>query len=279
MFVRRIALTAAFGLLPLTSFAIFGNPSSVTVAFNYVGEIGSVDGGGAFSFGASAVAIDPHWILTARHVDGNAFRMDGTVYHAVSGQDFAADNTDLRLIKINVAMPAWATLAKFDALGMTAKLVGYGGSGTGISGNAYNVGGVDGQRHAANNNLDAMEQVAFSADQTPWNCYRYDLDDPNGTGNGYTTGEGGVWFGDSGGGWFVNGPSGVQLVAVSCAVFNPAFPDGGHENEFGSFGYGTKIADSFDFIGQHVPGAVPEPATMAGLGLGMLALLKARRRR
>lgn len=262
------------------AFAIFGNPSVTNTSLKYVGELGNVDGAGAFSFVASAVAIDPFWILTARHIDGNAIRIDGKVYNAASGQDFIDPDSDLRLIKVTSAIASYVPLARTDAVGKVARLIGYGGTGTGITGNAYNVGGPDGARHRARNVLDATEGISFDAGQTPWNAYRYDLDDPNQAGNGYVNGEGGVWFGDSGGAWVVDGASGGdELVAISSAVYNPAFPDGGHENEFGSFGYGTRVLDRTSFIAQHVPGAVPEPATMTAFGFGAIALIRRRPRK
>jgi hypothetical protein len=268
---RSLGVLALVAVSVTQVFAVFGNPSFIDSTYNSVGLMeGSV----------SCVAIDPHWILTARHVDGSNFVIHGNSYTAVAGQDFADPNSDLRVIRVNETIPVGdiALLGFGNWTGQTATLVGYGGTGSGITGNAYNVGGGDGLRHRAVNVLDGTELIQFDAGQTPWQAYFYDLDDPAGTGNGYIAGEGGVWFGDSGGGWFVDTVNGPRLVAISSAIFNPAFPNGGHENEFGSLGYGTDLTSNSAFIAEHVPGAVPEPASMAVLGLGALALLRRRKK-
>jgi hypothetical protein len=269
-------LSLAFTLSPLTALAVFGNPSYVdTTRYRSVGELGSMAADGSFSSTASAVAIDPFWILTARHVDGDSFRVNGQVYHAV--EDVADTDSDLRLIRLDRALDDYTKLAQFDALSRQVTLVGFGGTGSGVNGTGYNVGLSDGLRHTAVNVVDGVESLSFSEDQMPWPAYYYDLDDPNG-GDGYVVGEGGLWAGDSGGGWFVDTVDGPQLVAISSAVFNPAYEDGSHANEFGSYGFGTRLSDRMAFIGQHVPGAVPEPATFAMVGLGFLAMLRRRRR-
>lgn len=267
---RSILVLALVAVSVSPVFAIFGNPSFVDTTYTSVGLMeGSV----------SCVAIDPHWILTARHVDGANFVINGNNYTAVGGQDFADPNSDLRVIKVNEAIPVGdiAILGFGDWTGQTATLTGYGGTGSGITGNAYNVGGGDGLRHRAVNVIDTTEEISFDVNQTPWLAWRYDLDDPAGSNNGYINGEGGLWFGDSGGGWFVSTANGPRLIAINSAIFNPAFPNGGHENEFGSFGYGTDLTSNAAFIAEHVPGAVPEPASMAALGIGILAMLRRRR--
>jgi hypothetical protein len=280
--MRRSIFVLAFAAVSVSqTWAIFGNPSQVDTVYNSVGLLGNLDGSNNFvSGGVSCVAIDPHWILTARHVDGGAMLVHGNVYTAVAGQDFADPNSDLRLIQVNQTVPT-ADIAKLglDAsyVGQTTTLVGYGGTGTGITGNAYNVGGADGQRHSAVNVLDGTELIQFDVTQVPWLAYKYTLSDPNGTGD-YIPGEGGIWFGDSGGAWFVSTPGGPKLIATSSAIDNPNFPNGGHENEFGGEGFGTSLTPNVAFIALHVPGAVPEPASMLILGGGIAALLRRRKR-
>lgn len=267
-------------MAPAASFAVFGAPSgSDASAFPYVGQIGSVDGSGNFSRTASAVAIDSQWVLSARHIDGNAILLNGVTYNVI--EDHADTDSDLRLLKVSGTISNYSQLGFNDAVGQTATFAGFGGSGTGVTGNRFNVDTDDGKLHTANNTLDAIEQIAFDVSQTPWNAYRYDLDDPNATGNGHVAGEGGVWYGDSGGGWFVDGPNGKRLVAISGAIDNPNYvnPTNDQLREFGATGYGTRIVDRLDFIRTYVPQAVPEPGTVVALGAGVAALLRRRKRR
>src|SRR4051794_27345516 len=82
--MRRTALVLALAIVSVSPvWAIYGistNTGSSDTTFSWVGS----------ASGASGVIIDPHWVLTARHVGGTNFNLNGTNYTA----DFAVDHPD-----------------------------------------------------------------------------------------------------------------------------------------------------------------------------------------
>src|SRR4051812_3905589 len=97
---RLVALLAA--LAPAAAFAVYPNTGPDAI-FNMVGQFG----------GASAVAIDPFWVLTAAHVDGGQFVLPGIgTYNVV--QDVTHPFADLRLLRVDQAMPVYSRIDMSD---------------------------------------------------------------------------------------------------------------------------------------------------------------------
>jgi len=221
------------------------------------------------------VAIDPYWVLTAAHVDGSQFVLPGIgTYNVV--QDITHPFADLRLLQVDQPMPVYARLDMQDDVGATVTFAGYGLTGTPrTDGTGFDVTGADGNRHAANNKIDYTEMISFNAGQTPWDTYVYTLDAPDSP--NAVAGEGGISFGDSGGGWFRQQGSQWLLVATNDAIdYAPGTSD---FYTWGATGYGVRDYEYSDWIGSYVPDAVPEPVSMLVLGGGLLGLIARRRSR
>lgn len=224
--------------------------------------------------GASAVAIDPFWILTAAHVDGTQFVMPGIgTFNVV--QDVTHPFADLRLLRVDQPMPFYSRIDMSDEVGGTVTLAGYGLTGTPrVDGTGFDVSSSDGFRHIAQNKIDYTMMINFQEGQTPWDTYVYTLDAP--TSGNAVAGEGGISFGDSGGGWFAFRNGAWKLVATNDAIdYAPGTTD---FYTWGALGYGIRDVEYADWIGSFVPGAVPEPASIAILGVGAVALLRRRKR-
>src|SRR4051812_11059789 len=113
---RAFALTCA--LAPAAAFGVYPNTGPDAV-LNMVGQFG----------GASGVAIDPFWVLTAAHVDGGQFVLPGIgTYNVV--QNVTHPFADLRLLRVDQAMPFYSRLDLSDAVGKTVTFAGYGLTGT-----------------------------------------------------------------------------------------------------------------------------------------------------
>jgi len=240
----RFALPFVFAVFPAAALAVYPN-NGPDPTFTMVGQFG----------GASAVAIDPYWVLTAAHVDGSQFVLPGIgTYNVV--QDITHPFADLRLLQVDQPMPVYARLDMQDDVGATVDVTG-----------------ADGNRHAANNKIDYTEMISFNAGQTPWDTYVYTLDAPDSP--NAVAGEGGISFGDSGGGWFRQQGSQWLLVATNDAIdYAPGTSD---FYTWGATGYGVRDYEYSDWIGSYVPDAVPEPVSMLVLVGGLLGLIARRR--
>ncbi|MBC8065535.1 MAG: PEP-CTERM sorting domain-containing protein [Chlorobia bacterium] len=256
--------------------------------------VGAVNFNGA---GGSATLIGANWILTAAHVkDGGggtstgSFFLNGTTYGVTGivnhpswsgtvgtgGFDFA-----LGFIAGGVAgVTPSGYYAGAGELGQIGTSVGFGIIGDGNTGAT----GSDGQRRGFHNVIDVLN---FQADLAG---LLSDFDNPGGTTNTLSSVgsspsalglEGNVTFGDSGGGLFVNFAGSSLVVGVTSYLVQANF-NSGNVGKYGDASGWADISLGAPWI-QQVTGIaptnpVPEPATMAALGLGALALLRRRKK-
>jgi hypothetical protein len=261
--MRRLPLLATVAL-PTACFAIIPNYGPDTF-FTGVGQLG----------GASCVAVSSHWVITARHVGGTSVNFGGNVFNAA--QRFDHDEADIALLRFDVDLGVPTYGIDFSSpLGRTATLVGFGGTGdAGATGVILTGGG--GVRRSAENVIDRANNVTFDNIDF-FDSWEYDLDGPTGNGTlgqGALAREGGLWFGDSGGAWLVDNGGSWNLVGV-----NSYIDDGNNNGEFnnwGDLGGGVALKSYQGWINSHM--AVPEPASLAALSLGMLAIVRRRRKR
>lgn len=286
--LRFAPLVILFGAS--SAFAIFPNNGPET-GFSSVVQVA----------GESGVAIDSRWVLTAKHVDSGTVVVNGTTYNVIENHvpsivfdstqpsDLQYQQPELRLLKVDADLPVFTRIdTRLPLLG-TVNLVGYGISGRELPA----AGGYDlppgpenasGIRRRATNRIEGTGFITLSSDGISSNDYPaynvmyYDLTAPGGEGR--TANEGGLASGDSGGGFFYDFGEGTRLVATSSAI---GYPDGvTSPYSYGAYGFGTYLGDPMaqSFIRTYVPQAiVPEPASMAVLGVGALALLRRRRAR
>ncbi len=272
--MKRLAIALAL-LAPLAAHAVVATtsrtaPAPAAVAWSGVGRMN----------GGSAVAVGAHLVLTAGHVGAGDFILGGVAYHALSSEAaprVKGSAVDLTLVTVAETLPTWYTVAASIKTGATVTMVGYGGTGVvNATGKAYTLTGA-GVGHAGTNGISSKETTSGRGP-----TMRAMLD---------KAGEAVLAPGDSGGGWF----SGGLLVGISDFVFTK-------DRRKADYGFAKKAyfgSGAIDLTNGTLRGwlageiaadadpappvrattqlqAVPEPAPLAALGLGLLAL---RRRR
>lgn len=259
-----------FGLgglfLPLSAFAVLPGSSSDTntTDYNFVGQIG----------GASGVLVGPNMVLTAKHVGAGTFTLPGFGSFSVVANSAVSDaNSDLTLFRIDVGSTIlpYATIdVSAMHAGDTVTMVGYGLSGSlNGSGTGYDVNVAGGVRRKANATYEFTDYI-----YDPGSNYLagYSLIAPL-----RQNGQAALAGGDSGGGWFRNG----YLVGTNAFIGTYGngqdFVFSNSSTDFFCSG-AISLSDNVLFLRNNGVAMVPEPASMAILGLGIVPLLRRRKR-
>ncbi len=236
----------------------------------------------------SGVSIGGNWILTAAHVirtSGGTVSSPANVTFRLgsigTGTNYTVDQIvphatdDIALIHVTTALPGFFNM-NFNVVADQTQfdIVGYGLTGS-LSGQTWTVDQNSygtrrrGQNVVSNSNFDFGQTTGFNR----WHVmYRYDFDGNNvdsfGDAGPVTGGDAVGLSGDSGGGLFANG----SLFALHNG--RQGGFGGANLDQWGTVGVGIRLSDYRGFIN----GTVPEPMTIAALGLGTLALLRRKRR-
>lgn len=286
MKTNRFVLTVPLCALSAASFAIYSHDQLDASAFGWVGLVGG---------GGSGTAISPHFVLTAGHVGGMTFSFSGGTYTAV--ERINHPTADISLLRFNETFTEFSMPYFGGVLGADVTLVGFGNTGVerqagdAFPWTGYNDVGGFGTRRAATNRVEFVDFADVAGYHT--NSLWYDLDfyDPRtpapnqvdtfGLG-GALDNEGGLLGGDSGGAALLNLGGVWRIVGVNTFIGDVVGPNppGGQSAymDYGDVFGSTNVGFYQDWIAQNAPEAVPEPATIAALGLGAMALLRKRKK-
>jgi len=241
-------------------------------------------------FNASNVPGDPgRAVVTATKVQMNP-NYAGFGHCPVGVPGFCV-NDDISVITLGQDAPASAKIYKLAGQNLEAGtriiMAGYGTSGDGING--YTISPDFRVKRTGQNIVDTFDgndEQGFGGANEVWYA---DFD-----GNGHDTFcdwgiacskqlgnsvEAGIGGGDSGGPSFIESYGELMLIATN--TFGGT-PDGIKAGAFGTYFGGIVLHSYLDYLNKATDGAavvVPEPATIAVFGLGLLALGAARRRR
>lgn len=224
---------------------------------------------------SSAVAVDTHWILTARHVadDGGtgSFTIGGTTYTPVETVNHDPvddpDNTDpadLALVRVDNPLPDFydmytGTYPTAPPQRLESLMVGYGITGTVVDQNNYNPDGSGrGTKRWGRNHIDGTIEYNGASFGTPNQGIYMDFDTED------TKNEAGAAPGDSGGGVFVEDGGTWKLAGIMTDISNSS-PDANNYPD-------RTLAVNIQEYETWIVSSIPEPSTLA---LGSIALLLA----
>jgi len=253
-------------------------------AYAGVGMI--VKNNGSQLFLSAGTLISSDWVLTAAHVvsdataltftiNGNSYTADSWTYYPTYNSSTYGDDIGLLHLNASVANAAPASLytaATSSLLGQTATFVGYGATGTGLTG--Y-IASQHGTKRAVQNVLDTTENLQLGSAYSS-SVLMSDFDNPHSAaGNvmGSATPlplEGLAALGDSGGGVFVTSGGTTYLAAVTSVLYAP---DNIADASYGDLSGCVAVPGYVGWI-DATTGIVPEPSTLAmlvGVGVAWLA--------
>jgi len=294
---RGLVLLGLASLAPASN-AVYGVGTLDASGFDYVGMLS----------GASAAVIAPNWVLTAKHVGGVEFWLNGRLY--VAEQRFDNPEADISLLRFKETFSGWYSPYYDDPTGKTLAYVGYGLSASfrtksvclsayGLGGAPYmytgyhmegNTGGV--KRMATNvaggiRTLDygwgpgwiqkcIVADLDYTSDMAPAGSRVDTLGD-----GGATPSEGGVLYGDSGSPALLRVDGQWRVVGVNVDIEDSNGPNpGGNDNylDFGDTFYSTWVGGYREWM-ETTMNPVPEPATLASVGLGLAMIFRVRRKK
>lgn len=264
-----VSSVAAFAVVPATS----GDPADT--AFQYVGQVG----------GASGVAVGTNKVLTAKHVGGNV----GDIFSLAGFGNFTitsrVENPDADFVVLTVAenLPGFYHVTYTDPVpsNQAITMVGYGSSGTlRTDGSGYDI-NLGTQRRTGTNTVFGRLTVELPPSFNSPVTGQTSLASTSLVARLTQNGDSALAGGDSGGGWFVNEAGEYRLVGVNSFIglFGNWTDNYGFSNDDQNFfGSGAVDLTSYrTFLEDNGVTPVPEPASMAVLSIGALAMLRRRR--
>jgi hypothetical protein len=258
--------------------------------FPYVGRVSGAGGG-------SGTLIAPNWVLTAGHVFSGgttgSVRFGSDVYNiaqVIEFQGWDLGKNDLALCRLATPVTNISPVRMWNGggeVGKVATSVGFGTSGTGLTGNT----GGWGTKRAFQNVIDGYNEVIWG-----FNYYGLilDFDKPDSSVNTFgligssSTAldlEGCGTPGDSGGGLFINVGGEEFLVGVTSYVaWEGVDPWAARpSNLYGYYGDNngySSVREAQNWITSNSGiQMVPEPGTIVFMATGAVALLARKRRR
>lgn len=264
--VLFVSASSSFAIVP-------GNLSDTNTSdFTFVGQVN----------GASGVLVGPNTVLTARHVGANPFTLPGIgTFNVVSGSVVSHPTDDIMLFRIDTGSTVLTDYAEINVNvvpnNTAITMVGFGASGTlNAAGTGYDINISSGTRRKGNAIMEFRDLVDERDSNGNILLRAHSLFAPL-----RSNGQAALVGGDSGGGWFLQGTSGrKQLVGINSFI--------GSVGSFPSFFFSTSPTNFFtsgavdlsqynSWFRQNNVSVVPEPTTIAVLGLGLVALRRKRK--